>query len=295
MLATVVSASMLFFVKALAVLTMLAFRLDVALAYEGAATLTDVAESMPESGLLVVRAVQYEHAEGVPRDYLKAASLYCQAAKSGNADGLFGLGWMYANGRGISKNDGIAAKLFAMASEKGHAHAGEMLRYISASSVAPLPECLLPDVPALTAGINGRTALTDHEKDIFELVSKLAPRYSVDPNLVMAIISVESDFNIRAKSPKNARGLMQLIPATAQRFDVGNAFDAEENIKGGVAYLQWLLALFKGNVVLAVAAYNAGERAVEKYRGVPPYRETQDYVKKSPADIKNLFILTVLK
>ena len=73
---------------------------------------------------------------------------------------------------------------------------------------------------------------------------------------------------------------MQLIPETAQRFRVKNAFDPADNIKGGLAYLQWLLAFFKGNVPLVVAAYNAGERTVEKYRGIPPYPETKDYVRK---------------
>ena len=101
----------------------------------------------------------------------------------------------------------------------------------------------------------------------------------------MAVISVESGFNVRAVSPKNAQGLMQLIPETAQRFRVKNAFDPAENIKGGMAYLQWLLAFFKGDVSLVVAAYNAGERAVERYRGIPPYPETRDYVRK----IKQLY------
>jgi soluble lytic murein transglycosylase-like protein len=93
-------------------------------------------------------------------------------------------------------------------------------------------------------------------------------------------MEVESGFNQRALSPKNAQGLMQLIPETAQRFRVKNAFDPEQNIRGGLAYLQWLLALFQGDVRLVVAAYNAGERAVERYRGIPPYRETQSYVQK---------------
>ena len=102
----------------------------------------------------------------------------------------------------------------------------------------------------------------------------------MDPNLVLAIISVESAFNSRAVSPKNAQGLMQLIPATAQRFQVKDSFDPEENIKGGLAYLRWLLAYFRGNVAWVVAAYNAGEGAVEKYRGIPPYPETVKYVDK---------------
>jgi soluble lytic murein transglycosylase-like protein len=111
-------------------------------------------------------------------------------------------------------------------------------------------------------------------------VYKLASDYEVDPKLVLAVITVESGFNVHAKSPKNAQGLMQLIPETAQRFRVKNAFDPADNIKGGLAYLQWLLAYFKGDVPLVLAAYNAGERTVEKYRGIPPYPETRNYVQK---------------
>jgi soluble lytic murein transglycosylase-like protein len=115
---------------------------------------------------------------------------------------------------------------------------------------------------------------------IAKLVAKLAPLYSIDPELAMAIISVESQFNERAVSPKNAQGLMQLMPETAERFKVKDAFDAEQNLKGGLSYLRWLLAFFRGNVSLVAAAYNSGERTVEKYRGIPPYLETLNYVKK---------------
>lgn len=229
---------------------------------------------------IVSLAVKYEHAEGLPRDYEKAAALYCRAARSGYSEAQYALGWMYANGRGVKKNDSIAAQLFALAAEQGHIQAHEMMRYTASSTTSPLPDCLLPD-KALPVGEDQQGAEVSYPKgNIFNLVYKLAPHYDVDPKLAMAVISVESGFNVMARSPKNAQGLMQLIPATAQRFRVKNAFDAEDNIKGGLAYLQWLLAYFKGEVSLVAAAYNAGEGAVEKYRGVPPYFETQNYVKK---------------
>ena len=112
------------------------------------------------------------------------------------------------------------------------------------------------------------------------LVRELAPQYALDPKLVLAVIETESNFNPKARSPKNAQGLMQLIPATAQRFGVRNVWDPEQNLRGGMAYLQWLLKHFKGDVKLALAGYNAGEKAVERHGGVPPYRETQAYVKR---------------
>jgi soluble lytic murein transglycosylase-like protein len=91
---------------------------------------------------------------------------------------------------------------------------------------------------------------------------------------------VESNFNPKATSPKNAQGLMQLIPATARRFHVKNLYNPEQNIKGGLAYLRWLMTYFEGDVRLVAAAYNAGEGAVDKYKGVPPYPETKKYVNK---------------
>ena len=238
---------------------------------------------------LMALAVKYEHAEGVPRDYARAAELYCRAARSGNAEAQYALGWMYANGRGVTRDDGIAAQLFTMAGEQGHAHAREMLQFIQSATPTPLPSCLQPEKPANEAG-NDQVQASDNQGQadetvylkgpIFDLVHQLAPEYEVDPKLALAVISVESGFNARAKSHKNARGLMQLIPETAQRFRVKNVFDPKDNIKGGLAYLQWLLAFFKGNVSLVAAAYNSGERTVEKYRGSPPYPETKDYVRK---------------
>lgn len=104
--------------------------------------------------------------------------------------------------------------------------------------------------------------------------------YGVDEAIVRAIIHAESAFNPNALSRVGAQGLMQLMPATARRFGVGNAFDAAQNIRGGVQYLAFLLKRFDGDLTLAAAGYNAGEGAVDKYKGVPPYSETQRYVQR---------------
>lgn len=102
----------------------------------------------------------------------------------------------------------------------------------------------------------------------------------VSPALVLAVISVESGGRADAVSGAGAQGLMQLIPATAQRFGVADSMDPDQNIRGGVAYLDWLLGEFQGDAILALAAYNAGENAVKKHSGVPPFAETRDYVPK---------------
>ena len=234
---------------------------------------------------LVAQAIQYENAEGVPRDYQRAAALYCRAAKLGDAEAQYALGWMYANGRGVTRDDAIAAQIFSLAADRGHVAAKAMQRYTVSSLGAPLPGCLMPDPSTQLSfdTIDNPGPGMDQayfKGPIFKLVDKLAQRSGIDPKLVMAVILVESGFNPKAVSPKNAQGLMQLIPDTAARFRVKNAFDPEENIKGGIAYLQWLLAFFKGDVALVAAAYNSGEGTVEKYRGVPPYPETQKYVKR---------------
>jgi soluble lytic murein transglycosylase-like protein len=111
-----------------------------------------------------------------------------------------------------------------------------------------------------------------------EQIRRASRTYGIDPNLVKAVIATESNFNPQAVSPKGARGLMQLMPSTARRFGVENIHDPQENIQGGVQYLRHLLDLFGGDLVLALAAYNAGEGIVQSLGRVPQYRETRDYV-----------------
>ncbi|MGH9772369.1 MAG: lytic transglycosylase domain-containing protein [Candidatus Acidiferrales bacterium] len=112
------------------------------------------------------------------------------------------------------------------------------------------------------------------------IVQAAAARHQLDPALIKAVISTESGWNTHAVSQKGALGLMQLVPATAQRFGVGNPFDPAENVEGGTTYLESLLRRYNGDLTKSLAAYNAGERAVDESGGVPAYPETRNYVQK---------------
>ena len=238
-----------------------------------------ISDSSPDEIVrLRTEARAYEHGEGVSKDPVRAASLYCDGARKGDPESQFSLGWMYANGRGVQRDDEMAAYFFKMAAEKGHSEAQKMLRFVG-EKVAAVPDCMRsPD--ADTDSGDAFVASNPVQQRIFDLVSKLAPEYGVSPRLAMAVIRAESNFESSAVSPKNAQGLMQLIPETSIRFNVKKPFDPEQNIRGGLAYLRWLLAYFEGDVVLVAAAYNAWEGAVNRYRGIPPFIETRDYVKR---------------
>jgi hypothetical protein len=134
-------------------------------------------------------------------------------------------------------------------------------------------EVPFPEAASAEAGTGGASR-TPFER----IIAEAAARHSLDPRLLAAVIQVESNFRPLARSPKGAMGLMQLMPGTARQYAVGNAFDAHSNVDAGARHLRSLLDRF--DLSLALAAYNAGEGAVRRFEGIPPYRETQEYVRR---------------
>lgn len=255
------------------------------LAMYGAMTLAPAwaLEAPPKSAeALRELAIAYEHGESVARNPEQARQLYCESARLGDAQAQYNLGWMHANGRGGPRDDVAAAYFFQAAAEQGLPQAQRMLTVVGGPT-KEVPECLRAapvNDDGAQAGVPGINYEAIAPRHILKLVQKLAPRYQVDTQLALAIMAAESNFNTQALSPKNAQGLMQLIPETSERFNVRNPFDPAQNIRGGLTYLRWLLAYFQGDVALVAAAYNAGEGKVERYKGIPPYQETRRYVKR---------------
>ena len=223
------------------------------------------------------QAADYEHGrQGVKQDFHQAFELYCQAALQGDTESAYNLGFMYFNGRGVARDLALALRWFNQAAKAGDTHAQNMVaRYDNVAQIED-EHCRKPNVEPEIKWVENQNP---NRQLVQGWVNQIAPHYGIDPELVMAVISAESAFKISALSNKNAQGLMQLIPETAQRFGVKDSWDPIQNIKGGTAYLHWLLRHFEGKVDLVLAAYNAGEGAVERYHGIPPFRETQNYVK----------------
>ncbi|RDE23082.1 lytic transglycosylase [Motiliproteus coralliicola] len=251
-------------------------------------------------------ATDYEKARWGHHDYGRARQLYCAAARLGHTPAQLRLAWMYANGVGSPQDRGLAGAWLRVAVAGGSAEARRFLAFLNYPPRDRDPRCTwdsrfdeyaLVEIPVLPVedhspiygesittwaeGIGGEAAAGDPSvRQIKSWVRRLAPQYGLEPDLVLAMIRVESNFNPRARSHKNAWGLMQLIPETAARFGVRDSTHPIQNLHGGMAYLRWLLAYFPADLRLALAGYNAGEGAVEKYRGVPPYHETRQYIRK---------------
>lgn len=236
----------------------------------------------------VMRLLDQGYAAEFRGDRALAQERYCTAAREGSLEGQYRLGrmlWL----TGAPADHAVAATLLALAVQRGHEKARVLLA--GESSGSQLPDCLKPVVvspakPAPEAVVPAEVVeryvagLSQAQRRQARLVERLAPRFAVDPRLALAIVKAESNFDPLALSARNAQGLMQLIPETAERYGVRDVWNAEQNTRGGLAHLRWLLQRFEGDVALVSAAYNAGAGAVERYGGVPPFAETREYVKR---------------
>ena len=243
------------------------------------------AESFQEAPRILAALEQGRAAEegkGFSRNLSQAIALYCDAATMGSPEGFYRVGRLLATAPAGQRNQRLANAYLALATSLGYQEA--LKYYDTAQGNADLGNECAPSVGTVEAqpfNIDAYLAKQSSSKmEIARLIRKVAPRYNVDPRLALAIAMAESNLNANAVSPKNAQGVMQLIPATQERFGVTRPFDAEQNIKGAMAYLRWLEKRFAGDWHLVAAAYNAGEGSVDRYGGIPPYAETQQYVRR---------------
>lgn len=223
-----------------------------------------------------------ERGIGIRKNGLLAIEFYCDAATMGSSEGFFRIGRMLSSRSSKLHNPRLANAYLALAARLGHREAS--MRHDPQIENAPIDEIcsnLYGQVGQpkfdLDAYISG---LIPAKRKLAALIRNKALLYGIDPRLALGIALAESNLDANAVSPKRAQGVMQLIPETQERFGVQKPFDPEQNIKGGLAYLKWLHERFNGNLTLVAAAYNAGEGNVERYGGVPPFPETQHYVRR---------------
>ncbi|MGS3182637.1 lytic transglycosylase domain-containing protein [Aeromonas taiwanensis] len=217
----------------------------------------------------------------------QAIAHYCSAARLGNPEAYFRIGRLLARGPQGIRNARSANAYLAMAMRLGNQQAA---RYYNARvGNAPLGNCgvggggggapwVQPGTPFDLEHYIARQPVA--KQQLASQIRKAALRHKVDPRLALAIAIAESNLNSQAVSPKQAQGVMQLIPETQARFGVTRPFDAQQNIRGAMIYLKWLEKQFGPDWVRISAAYNAGEKAVMRHGGVPPYQETQEYVQR---------------
>lgn len=219
---------------------------------------------------------------GLRRNPALAIKFYCDAGTMGSSEGFFRVGRILAEGPEQLRNRPLGNAYLALAARLGH-HSAAMFHDAGVEN-APLETECGRFVAALHAGrfdLEGYlSGLSPARQKISRLIQRLAEDYGIDARIALAIGLAESNLDSKAISPMNAQGVMQLIPATQERFGVKDPFDAEANIRGGLAYLRWLKARFGGDWERIAAAYNAGEGAVDRHEGVPPYRETRQYVRR---------------
>lgn len=244
------------------------------------------AESFEEAPRIVAALEQGRAAEtgkGVSRNLVLALRLYCDAASMGGPEGYLRIGRLLKTAPGGMRNPGLANAYFAMAAALGSEEALKHHdpRHANAELDGDCP--VGADINYADSGFDVDAYLSKQpaaKQQLASLIRKVATKYQINVQFALAIALAESNLNPAAVSPANAQGIMQLIPATQERFGVTRPFDPEQNIRGALAYIRWLEKRFAGDWRLVAAAYNAGEGAVDRYNGIPPYAETQQYVRR---------------
>ena len=246
---------------------------------------TTQAQEFVEAPRVVAALAQGQAAErgkGVRKSLALATEFYCDAATMGSSEGFFRIGRMLLKVPKKQGNVALANAYLALASRLGHREAS-MLHdpRVENARIDEICPNHLGENGAESFDVDGYiAALAPARRAIAAMIRKNASRYGVDVRLALGIALAESNLDTSAVSPKKAQGVMQLIPETQERFGVTKPFDPEQNIKGGLSYLRWLQNRYPGNAKLVIAAYNAGEGNVDRYGGIPPFPETQQYVRR---------------
>lgn len=244
------------------------------------------ADGAAEAPRIVAALEQGEAAErgigGYRRPWL-ALAFYCDAGTMGSVEGYYRLGRLLRESHSVVHDPALGNAYLALAARLGHQNA-LAAHEADAADGTPLPD----DCGAFSRMAERETfdleaylaALPLMKRKIAALISRHASRFDIDARFALAVALAESNLDPRAVSPKNAQGVMQLIPDTQERFGVRRPFDPESNIRGALTYLRWLAERFDGDMALVAAAYNAGEGMVERYNGIPPFPETRQYVRR---------------
>ena len=252
-------------------LRLLPFILFLMAAVSGSSARADVFEEAPRVLAALEQGRAAETGKGVSKNLQEAVRLYCDAATMGGPEGYFRIGRL------------LATAYLAMAASLG---SQEALKYYDPQQSNAELEGDCPAAGGMDYADSGFDVdaylrkQSAAKQQIAGLIRKVAAKYQIDARFALAIAMAESNLDPTAVSPSNAQGVMQLIPATQERFGVTRPFDPEQNIKGALAYIRWLEKRFAGDWRLVAAAYNAGEGAVDRHNGIPPYAETQQYVRR---------------
>jgi TPR repeat protein len=264
-------------------LRLLPFILFLIAAVSGSPVRADVFEEAPRVLAALEQGRAAETGKGVSKNLQEAVRLYCDAATMGGPEGYFRIGRLLATAPGSMRNPRLANAYLAMAASLG---SHEALKYYDPQQSNAELEGDCPAAGGMDYADSGFDVdaylrkQSAAKQQIAGLIRKVATKNHMNVQFALAIAMAESNLDPTAVSPSNAQGVMQLIPATQERFGVTRPFDPEQNIKGALAYIRWLEKRFAGDWRLVAAAYNAGEGAVDRHNGIPPYAETQQYVRR---------------